>query len=74
MVIDAGFILYLICAIILIAIVYYVGLWAIKLFQLGEPWPRILQLVIALLLITAIIGPLLGVGPFLRFHAGVAVQ
>jgi hypothetical protein len=58
---TTGFLLHLIVVLIVCGILWLIANWVIGLLGLGEPWPKVVMLLIALVIIIAVIGPLLGI-------------
>lgn len=56
---TTSFLLHLIIILIVCGILYLIGSWVIIQLGLGEPWPKILMLLIVLVIIVAIVAPLL---------------
>ena len=57
---SINFVLSLLVWFIVCAIVYLIGTAVIRKLGLGEPWPTVLWLLVALLIIIGVIMPMLG--------------
>ena len=59
-----------IALIIILVIIFLVGRWGLGALGLGEPWPKVLALVVALIALVGLYHLFLGGGPFI--HVGDA--
>jgi hypothetical protein len=60
--VTVSFMLHVLLVLIACGIVWLIGNWVLAQLGLGEPWPRVLMLLLAMVLIAGVVAPLLGVG------------
>jgi hypothetical protein len=59
---TVSFMLHIIVVLLICGILWLIAQWILAQLGLGDPWPRIVMLLLVLVIIVSVVAPLLGYG------------